>query len=230
VNGPLAGRMAVVSGASRGIGLAISRMLIAEGARVAMLARGVEELERRARELGRGAFPVLCDVGRQPDDRFGGSPDVVVSNAGLFQLAPVETTAPDEFARSLDVNLVAPFLMARAVVPEMRSAGRGDIVTIGSIADRVTFRENGAYAAAKFGARALHQVLREELRGTGVRVTLVSPGPVDTALWDPIDPDSRAGFTPRSRMLRPEAVADAVRFALTREQDVDIEELRLGRS
>ena len=87
-----------------------------------------------------------------------------------------------------------------------------------------------AYSASKFGARAVHEVIREELRGTGVRVSLVSPGPVDTAIWDAIDPDHRPGFTPRAKMLPPEAVADAVLFVLTRDPATNIDELRLSRS
>jgi NADP-dependent 3-hydroxy acid dehydrogenase YdfG len=104
------------------------------------------------------------------------------------------------------------------------------VVTIGSIADRQVFPENVSYAASKFGARAVHEVMREELRGSGVRVSLVSPAPVDTAIWDAIDPDHRPGFTPRAMMLRPEAVADAVLFVLTRGADVNIDELRLSRA
>ena len=79
----------------------------------------------------------------------------------------------------------------------MRAAGRGDVVTIGSIADRNTFPENGAYAASKYGLRAFHEVLRQEVRGSGVRATLVSPGPVDTPLWDPVNPDD-ARASPRA--------------------------------
>jgi NADP-dependent 3-hydroxy acid dehydrogenase YdfG len=104
------------------------------------------------------------------------------------------------------------------------------VVTIGSIADRITFPENVAYAASKFGARAVHEVIREESRGSGVRVSLVSPAQVDTAIWDAIDPDNRPGFTPRGQMLRPEAVADAVLFVLTRGEETNIDELRLSRS
>jgi NADP-dependent 3-hydroxy acid dehydrogenase YdfG len=87
---------------------------------------------------------------------------------------------------------------------------------------------NGAYAASKFGARAMWEVLRAEVRGTGVRATLVSPGPTDTALWDPHAPDTREGFVPRHAMLRPEAVADAVRYAVTRAPEVTVDELRLS--
>jgi NADP-dependent 3-hydroxy acid dehydrogenase YdfG len=104
------------------------------------------------------------------------------------------------------------------------------VVTIGSIADRVVFPDNGAYAASKFGLRALHEVMRAELRGSGVRATLVSPGPVDTPLWDPIGPDARPGFTPRAAMLAADAVADAILYAVTRPPSVNVDELRLTRS
>jgi NADP-dependent 3-hydroxy acid dehydrogenase YdfG len=112
----------------------------------------------------------------------------------------------------------------------MRQRGCGDIISIGSIADHQVFPGNAAYGASKHGLRALHDVLRTELRGTGVRVTLVSPGPVDTSLWDAIDPDSREGFTPRSKMLPPNAVAAAVLYALSQPPEVDVELVRLGRS
>src|SRR3954471_18927779 len=115
---PLAGRRAVVSGASRGIGLAIARALSQAGARVAMLARGAGELEARASELGSRAFALPCDVSDARDveraaadirDRFGAVPDILVNNAGLFQLQAVESTSPDDFSATLDVNLIAPF-------------------------------------------------------------------------------------------------------------------------
>ena len=230
---------ALVTGASRGIGLAIARGLAARGARVALLARDAEALRALAAELGGGAFPVACDLTR-PDavqaaaERvavdFGGAPDAVVSNAGLFQLRRLDETAPIDFARTIETNLVAPFLLLRAFLPAMRARGRGHVVTVGSVADRVAFPENGAYAASKFGARAMHEVLRAELRGSGVRTTLVSPGPVDTALWDPVDPDARPGFTPRAAMLAPEHVAQAILFALAAPAAVNVDELRLSRS
>ncbi|MGH7714074.1 MAG: SDR family oxidoreductase, partial [Gemmatimonadaceae bacterium] len=137
---------------------------------------------------------------------------------------------PAVFAQTLALNLVAPYALLHAFVPRMRARGSGHVVTIGSIADRAAYPENSAYAAAKFGARGLHEVLRTELAGSGVRSSLVSPGPVDTALWDAIDPDHRAGFTPRARMLRAEAVAEAVHWAVTRRVEVNIDELRLTRT
>ncbi len=236
---PLAGRCAVVTGASRGIGLACARALAAAGARVAMIARQLEPLEAAARSVGGDAIPIAADLAEpqgaaraaaEAASAFGAPPDLLVNNAGMFALARVEDTDPAQLEGMLATNLVAPFLLARALLPSMRAARRGDLVTIGSIADRATFPENGAYAASKFGARAMHQVLRAELAGSGVRAILVSPGPVDTALWDAIDPDTRPGFTPRAAMLRPDAVAEAVLWAVTRGRDVNVDELRLSHS
>lgn len=230
---------ALVTGASRGIGRAVARRLAAHGARVALLARDVEALRALAAELGGGAFPVGCDLSRPHEVQaaaervaldFGGPPDALVNNAGLFELRRLEDTAPIDFARAIETNLVAPFLLVRAFVPAMRARGSGHVVTLGSVADRVAFPENGAYAASKFGARGMHEVLRDELRGSGVRATLVSPGPVDTPLWDPVDPDARPGFTARARMLAADDVADAVLYALGAPASLNVDELRLSRS
>jgi NADP-dependent 3-hydroxy acid dehydrogenase YdfG len=207
--------------------------------RVAMCARSEEPLRAAARDIGLGALPIACDLSRPDSARtavqevesaFGGAPHIIVNNAGLFTLAPLEATSPAEFARTVDTNLVAPFTILHAFLPAMRARRSGHILTIGSIADRNAFPENAAYAASKFGLRGLHEVLREELRGSGVRATLVSPGPVDTPLWDPVDPDRRPGFTPRAMMLSPEAVADAVLYVLSQPPDVNVDELRLSRS
>ena len=233
---PLAGRRAVVTGASRGIGLAIATALADAGASLTLIARDKRTLERLASKLDARALP--CDVGDAAAveraiaaiDREGEAPDILVNNAGVFQPAPVDATTPHALTDALEVNLVAPFRFIRALLPAMLERGVGDIVTIGSIADHTTFPENAAYGASKHGLRALHDVLRAELRGTGVRVSLVSPGPVDTSLWDEIDPDSREGFTPRSRMLTPNAVAAAVLYAVTQPPDVDVELIRLSRS
>ena len=92
------------------------------------------------------------------------------------------------------------------------------------------FPENAAYASSKYGVRALHEVLRAELRGSGVRTTLVSPAQVDTAMWDQIDPDSRSGFTPRREMLSARAVAEAVQYAVLQPADVNVDELRISHS
>lgn len=236
----LSGRTAVVTGASRGIGAEIARLLAASGARVALLARTESALEAVASEVGGGAVAIRCDVSDGASvaaaasavrAAFGGAPDILVNNAGAFHLAPLHEMPADQFAKSLQTNLVAPFMMMRAFLAEMRARSSGHIVTIGSVADRANFPDNGAYAASKYGLRAMHEVLRAELRGTGVRATLVSPSAVDTDLWDPMDTGS--GDTPypsRQSMLSPNAVAHAVLYALEQPPLVNIDELRLSRS
>ena len=235
--GPLAGRWAVVTGASRGIGAEVARRLLADGARVALVARSRDALETLAQELD--AEPIVCDVAdpeqvERAAERVGalagGAPDIVVNNAGVFSIGAAHKTSLDLFRRTLEVNLVAPFALVRAFLPGMLARGSGHIVTLGSVADRNIFPGNAAYSASKYGLRALHEVLRAELRGTGVRTSLVSPGPVDTELWDPIDPDRQPGFTPRAQMLTAGDVADAVRWVIVSPSTVNVDELRLSRS
>ena len=230
---------ALITGASRGIGAAIARRLAASGARVALLARSEGALRTLASDIGGDAIPLVCDVrDRAAIDRMmaslldtlGGPPDIIVNNAGAFFVAPADETSVDVFDDMLAVNLIAPFAVVRALLPAMRAATAGHIVTIGSIADRATFTGNAAYAASKYGLRALHEVLRAELRGSGIRVSLVSPGPVDTELWDAIDPDGQPGFTKRADMLSPQAVADAVLYVVTAPIDLNVDEMRISRS
>ena len=226
---PLFGRTAVVSGASRGIGLAIADELRSAGAHVVGLARSLVD------GAGERRTDLRCDVGDPAAvarmaklvlDAHG-APDVVVNAAGVFLVKPLTETTPEEFRGQLDANLVGPFLVLRAFLPAMVQRGRGLVVTIGSVADHAAFAGNAAYGAAKTGLRGLHAVLQKELRNSGVRATLISPGPVNTAIWDAVDLDAKPGFTPRAQMLRPEDVAEAVLFVVTRRDEVHIPELQI---
>ncbi|MBK6486283.1 MAG: SDR family oxidoreductase [Gemmatimonadetes bacterium] len=229
---------AVVTGASRGIGRATALRLARTGVRVALLARRPDALAEVARACGNAAVVVPCDLSREADvtraladiEATLGVPQLLINNAGLFALGAIGVMPPADLDRMIALNLVAPYRLLHALVPAMVARGSGHVITIGSVADRAAFPENAAYAAGKFGARAMHEVMRQELRGTGVRASLVSPGPVDTPLWDPIDLDSRPGFPPRSAMLDAEAVADAVCWVASRPAEVNIDELRLSRA
>jgi len=238
-NKPGAPRRAVVTGASVGIGLATAKALVTHGFRVALVARNRERLEDAARTCGGNAFAIPCDVGETESvDRarvqivkeLGGAPDLVVNNAGQFRLASVEHETAEDLSSTLETNVVGAFRILKAFLPSMRAAGSGHVVTIGSIADHVAFPDNAAYAASKYALRALHTVLREETRGSGVRATLISPGPVDTPLWDVINPDARPGFTPRAKMLSASAVANAVLWVATQPAECNVDELHLSRS
>jgi NADP-dependent 3-hydroxy acid dehydrogenase YdfG len=234
----LNGRTALVTGASRGIGFAVARRLARSGARVAMVARGEAELGEAAEQVG--GFALAADVAQhQAVERlvrsFGAvldapAPDYLVNAAGAFSLAPLSTTSPEDFDRNLNVNLRGPFLLMRAFLPAMLERGSGHIVTLGSIAGRQAFPSNGAYSASKFGVRGLHAVLDQELRGTGVRSTLVEPAATDTPLWDAIDRTANPGLPERTAMLDAEAVADAVLFAVTRPERTAIHSISLERA
>ena len=235
----LGGRTAVVTGASRGIGAAIAKALAEEGARVVLIARNASRLEEIAKSL-KGSVPIVADVtDPQSVERatakiasaLAGAPDILVNNAGIFSVAVAEETSAETFVQTINTNLVAPFLFVRAFLGDMKRRQRGHIITLGSIADRTIYSGNAAYSAAKFGVRAIHEVLRAELRGTGVRTSLISPAATNTDMWNDVtvtDPVNR----PHSKrpMLEPEDVARAVIFALTQPDDVNVDELRLSHS
>ncbi len=230
---PLRDLAAVVTGASRGIGRAVARALVAAGARVLAVSRGGVTspdpglIDLTLDLLAPGSIEAVVHAAQQA---FGRAPDVLVNNAGAFLIAPVADTSPEQFDRLLALNLSVPFRLVHAFLPGMRQRGRGHVVTLGSIADHVAFPGNGAYAASKFGLRGLHEVLRAELAATGVRTTLLSPGAVDTTLWDELAPETRASFPTADAMLSPADVADAVLFVVTRPPRVSVDEIRLSPS
>lgn len=226
-----------MTGASRGIGAGIASALGRQGVRVVMLARNEETLNAHSLRVP-DSIPVACDVSDRDSValvatriaiELGDAPDILVNNAGLFRVSPVEGTTVQSFSEMLDTNLVAPFLFVRAFLGEMKRRKAGHIVTIGSIADRTVFTGNAAYSAAKFGLRALHEVMRAELRGTGVRTTLISPAATDTDIWKDVTVTDPAGAPHAERpMLAVQDVVAAVMFALLQPEKVNIDELRLS--
>ncbi|HWA15353.1 MAG TPA: SDR family oxidoreductase [Gemmatimonadales bacterium] len=224
---PLTGQIAVVTGASRGIGLATADRLAAAGATVIRIARSLKPgSEPRFIDLpGDLADPATPErLGHTILTRYG-TPDLLVNNAGVFDRIPLEQGTTEELTRQLQVNLIGAFGMLRALVPAM-AATHGLVITVGSVADHTGFPQNSIYSATKYGLRGMHEALAAEYRES-VRFSLVSPGPTDTPIWDLPD---RPGVSPvrsRETMLKAEDVADAIVYVATRPARMHVELLRL---
>ncbi|MGH7505712.1 MAG: SDR family oxidoreductase [Longimicrobiales bacterium] len=228
---------ALVTGASRGIGRAVAGRLSDAGARVFLVSRGGAALDAAADAVGGVAIAAdvsdesaIAALAARVRQEVGGVPDIVVNSAGAFALAPLAETPTRMFDEQLAVNLRGPFLAIQAFLPGMLARRSGHIVTVGSVAGRQAFPDNGAYSASKFGVRGLHAVLDTEIRGTGVRATLVEPAATDTPLWDAIDRERHGDLPPREAMLPAAAVADAVLYALTRPAGVAVRAIVLERA
>ena len=221
---PLKGKVAVVTGASRGIGLAIARALAAEGCQLALGSRRIDLAELP------DAFTQPCDV-RDPRavdaffaavrQRFGRI-DILVNNAGTAHaLLNVEQVPVETFRDVLDTNLFGTFLCTRAA---LRLMSRGaTIVNNLSICAVQVFPQESAYCAAKFGALGFTNVLREECRPKGIRVLALMPGATATDIWNQFMPDA-----PRDRMLSAETVAIAVLNALMLPENASVDEVRIS--
>ena len=230
----LAGQVALVSGASRGIGRAVALAFAREGARVVLLARGKEGLEQVARtiEAGGGSALVVpgdaaeAETARRVVDcalaRFGRL-DCLITAQGAGAFGPLETSRIEDWDDMLRANLTATYLLCRAALPSMLEAGRGTIVAVVSLAAVRAIPGCAAYTASKAGVLGLVRALAAEVRGRGVRVAALSPGAVDTPFWDaiPSPPDRR-------RMLRPEAVAEAALLVAAQPPEAFVEEIVLA--
>jgi short-subunit dehydrogenase len=187
-------QVVLITGASAGIGAAAARMFAAEGARVVLAARGPEALDTLAAELRGAGFEaeaVPTDVADMEALRrlvaraleWGGRLDVLVNNAGVNHRGELEHRTPEQLAQIVQVNLTAPIVLSRLCLPHLQER-RGAIVNVASLAGRIPVTHEATYSATKFGLRAFTFALAEELRASGVRVSAVSPGPVDTGFFD----------------------------------------------
>ncbi len=181
-------KLAVVTGASRGIGRHIARALCAAGAKVAITGRNRDTLEAAARDLGPGCVPCVCDQ-RDPEaisamtarviDALG-VPDILVNNAGLFRGGPVVEMSLDDWNEVIETNLTGVFLTTRAFLPGMVARERGDIFVISSMSGKKGDPGAAAYAASKFGLQGFAQSLLYEVRKSNIRVMVLNPSSVDS--------------------------------------------------
>jgi len=229
----LDGKLALVTGASSGIGRATARALGAAGARLVLAARRAERLKELADELD-GAETISLDVRDEKRVRAaldGRTFDVVLANAGLGRgLGPLQDGSAADWDEMIDTNVKGLLHTVRATLPAMIARGRGDVVILGSVAGRQVYPGGNVYCATKFAVRALYEGLRLDAAGKGIRFTTVDPGLVETefSLVRFRGDAERAkktytGFEP----LTPDDVADVILFALTRPPHVNVGEIVL---
>ena len=219
-NYPLSGQTALVTGAGRGIGAAISRKLAALGAAVILCGRTRRPLDATVSDISAGgghATALECDVTSMASvnnaaktvQRLHGTLDILVNNAGVGAFAgPLHEMTPDDWEKVLNTNLRGVFYCVRAFAPMMIGAGKGHIVNISSLAGKNPLPNGAAYAASKWGLNGLSYSIAEELRRYGIRVSVVCPGSVNTELSPHEGKDS-------NKMLQPDDVAHVVAMLVT---------------
>jgi NADP-dependent 3-hydroxy acid dehydrogenase YdfG len=236
----LDGKVAVVTGASSGIGEATAEALAAEGATVVVAARREErlaDLTKRIEEGGGKVLAATCDVTdeaqahgliRRAEDEFG-RVDILVNNAGVMLLSTVGKGLSDEWRRMFDVNVLGLLYATDAAIETMKRQGGGHLVNVSSVAGRkVTRDSSGVYAGSKFAVGAISEGLRQELLQDNIRVTIVEPGAVATELTDHItDEDAREslGGLLNLEILQAEDIAKAIVYAVTQPKRVSVNEI-----
>jgi 3-oxoacyl-[acyl-carrier protein] reductase len=227
----LRGQVALVTGGSRGIGLAIARRLGRMGARVAVCGRNAATLEQCSKSLqseGIEALAVTADVSRADDAKMLvertqkglGEVDILVNNAGVGVFRATHELSEEDWDRVMDTNLKGVFLMSRAVAVQMIRRRTGHIINISSLAGKNAFPGGGVYCASKWGLLGLTASMAEDLRGYGIRVSAVCPGSVETEFAP------HTGKDP-AKLLQPEDVAHAVAMLATQAPQSFISEVSL---
>jgi len=232
----LKGKVALVTGASKGIGRASALRLAEGGANIVIGATStglLETLKRDIKSLGAESLAERCDVTQLPDceglakhtlERFG-KIDILVNNAGVGFSGKIVDSDPKQADQMVMVNILGVYYMTRAVLPSMIKQQGGDIINIGSVAGLKYSPNFSMYSATKFAVRAFSEALRNEVQGHNIRVTLVHPGMTKTAFSDSFTKGGSPIPFDKGDILKPEDIANAIHFALTRPQGVSLNEL-----
>ncbi|WNZ27039.1 SDR family NAD(P)-dependent oxidoreductase [Leptolyngbya sp. NK1-12] len=236
----LSDKVAIVTGASSGIGKATALALAAEGARIVLAARRSEKLDQVAEQIqanGGNALPIKTDVTNQTqaqqliqkaNDVFG-QVDILVNSAGIAILGEIDGANPADWQRMFDLNVLGLMYTTHAVLPILKAQKTGHIVNISSVAGRIARAGVGAYNASKWAVNAFSEALRQEVYQHQIRVTVIEPGLVETELFDHVtDPVARQHNLDRLRSLRPlqgEDIAAAILYAVTQPPHVNVNEI-----
>jgi 3-oxoacyl-[acyl-carrier protein] reductase len=229
-------KVAIVTGASRGIGRAIAVKLASEGVLVAMTARSEAKLREIQHEIevgGGTAYAIAADLAdpgsaqsivSQTVAKFGRL-DILINNAGMAMLSPLIDTAVEQWDRLMAVNARAPFLLCKEAIPYMKAAGGGTIIQIVSVIGVKGYINQGAYTASKHALMGMSKVLAQEVKPYNIRVHTILPGGVATDMLDQMRPDLQ-----KSTLMAPEEIADIVLFLLTRRGNAVIDDIHVRRA
>ncbi|MCC7319685.1 MAG: SDR family oxidoreductase [Rubellimicrobium sp.] len=229
----LGGKVALVTGAASGIGLATTRALIGAGARVVMVDRDADALGRIAAGLGADAIAQVTDLLDAADcdamipaalDRVGRI-DILHCNAGTYIGGDLTATTPAAIDRMLNLNVNAVMKNVHAVIPHMAGRGSGDIIVTASVAGHFPVPWEPVYSASKWAMTCFVQTMRRQLFGQGIRVGQVSPGPVVSALLADWPEENLRKARENGSLIEPEDIADAVLYMLTRPRNVTIRDM-----
>lgn len=233
---PLTNKVALVTGASRGIGKQIALTLAARGANVVLSATNAALLDEVAHEITAAAAPapltIPADLTDEKSiialvaaaDRSLGRLDILVNNAGITHAAQLEDTATEDYDRIMAVNARAPFILCRQALPMLKKAPRGFIINIASVVGVKGYPNQSAYTASKHALRGMSMALAEELAETDITVHLLCPGGVDTDMVSSVRPD-----IPKQKLINPKEIAEIVDYLTTHKGNAIIEEIHIRR-
>ena len=234
--GKLAGKVAIVTGASRGIGRAISVALAQETATIVLAARSIQELQNTAEQVKKaGGVAHIIHVELTEEQSIRnlvqvtgeklGRLDVLVNNAGVTHSAELEQTSTDDWQRCISINARAPFILCREALPLLKKSQAAHIINIASVVGIKGYPLQSAYTASKHALRGMTISLAEELRGSNIRVHLLCPGGVDTDMVDRVRPDIA-----KDELIKPQEIAELVLYLVTHKGNAVVDELRIRRA